>query len=583
MGIHETSNVVDNNIEETIKELVRKQEELKRSEEKYRIVAEATKDIIWEGDLLKKKRYFSGKLYEILGYTPEELEDFQNWFDIVHPEDIHLVKEGIRLQIVDKIDVKAFEYRVKSKEGKYKWLSSSTKCEFNENGEAVSTFGAFTDVTELKEQQKKIQKLAYYDSVTGLPNRIMFSEVVTEIIEKENINKNKFSIIFMDLDNFKFINDCYGHPVGDELLLNIGKRLIAMDNTNITSFRSGGDEFIILIKKTNDRTEIEEYLEALNSTMAKPFHINEHMFYVTHSSGVVCYPRDGESFQELLKNADTAMYRSKELGRNTSSFYNEKMGETAREKAEIQGDLHRAIENKEFQLYYQPIVDVQNGKIKGCEALIRWIHPQKGIISPGKFIPVAEENGTIIRIGKWVLESACSFAKNMRDRGYIDFYVSINVSSHQLLEQEFTKFVLDTFKESGVNPNNILIEITESVFIEYMDLAICKLKELKEHKIRIALDDFGCGYSSLTYVRRLPIDILKIDRSFISDIESLEDKKNMTNIIILMASQLGLKVISEGVEEEYQLSYLKKHSCDMFQGYLVSKPLPEKEFIKLIL
>lgn len=566
----------------TIKELIKKQEELKRSEERYRIVAEATKDIIWEGDLVNKKRYFSGNLFGILGYSSDELEDLDEWFNIVHPEDLDLVKKGIRQQISEKIEVKTFEYRVKGKDGKYKWLVSNTKCEFDDQGKAVSTFGSFTDITELKEKQEKIHNLAYYDSITGLPNRAMLSEIIDEKIRKASRNNSKFSMIFMDLDNFKFVNDSYGHLVGDKLLVEVGKRLSEVQNNEIMCFRLGGDEFIILIEYMDNKEDVEKFSKYLRKALTSPILIEGDLFHVAYSSGIVFYPEDGSSFHELLKNADTAMYRSKELGKGTSSFYHAKMGEAAVEKVKIEADLHRAIDNKEFILFYQPIVDIGNGKIKGCEALIRWIHPQSGIVPPGKFINIAEENGTILEIGKWVFENACAFAKRINDRGLKNFYVSINISPHQLLQKEFTDSILSTIKEAGIAPELIVIEITESLLMESLDLAVRKLKKLKDNKIKIALDDFGCGYSSLTYLKMLPINILKIDRSFISDIQSEDDTKNMTNIIILLARQLGLKVIAEGVEVNHQLEYLKKHGCDLFQGYLVSKPVPEEEIIKLI-
>lgn len=582
MVSYRSKDVFGKHMGKTIKELIRKQEELKKSKERYRIVAEATKDIIWEGDLINRKRFFSGKLYETLGYNPEELEDFDKWFNIVHPDDLGLVKKMIKKQVGEKIEVIVFEYRVKAKNGCYKWVSSNTKCEFNSKGEAVATFGAFTDITELKEHQKRIHDLAYYDSVTGLPNRVMLSQVITEKIEKSYENNSKFSMIFIDVDNFKFINDSYGHIVGDQLLLEVGKRLREINNDNIMSFRLGGDEFIVLIENIVDKNDVEYLLKYLHKVVSNPFFVNGHMFYITCSGGVVVYPENGSTYQELLKNADTAMYKSKELGKGINSFYHEKMGETAIEKAKISGDLYRAIENNEFELYYQPIIDIERRKITGCEALIRWMHPENGIISPVKFINIAEENGTIIKIGKWVFENACEYAKAMHNSGHTDFNVSVNISLYQLLEKDFTNYVFDTIKRIGIAPESIIIEITESVLIQSMELAINKIKVLKDKNIRIALDDFGCGYSSLTYLKMLPINIVKIDRSFISDIECEEDIKNMTNIIILLARQLGLRVIAEGVENKHQLNYLKKHGCDMFQGYIISKPLPSQEFTKLI-
>lgn len=582
MASYRTRDILKKDMTKTIRELLKRREELQRSNERYRIVAETTKDIIWEGDLINRKRFFSGNLYEILGYEPTELEDLDKWFSIIHPEDICFVSEGIRNQISEGIDVKTFEYRVRSKSGSYKWISSNTKCEFNHRGEAISSFGSFTDITELKEQQQRIHTLAYYDSITELPNRVMLSQIDAERIDEAAKNSSKFAMVFMDLDNFKYINDSYGHLVGDQLLLEVGKRLREINNDKITAFRLGGDEFILLIENVDNLDEVEQLSSFLNEVVEDPFFVDGHMFYVTHSGGIVLYPENGNTFEELLKNADTAMYRSKESGKATNSFYHAKMGEAAIEKAEIEADLHRALKNNEFVLYYQPIVNVDDGKIKGCEALIRWIHPKRGMVSPEKFINIAEKNGTIIKIGKWVFESACKYAKSMHDNGYDDFYVSVNISPQQLLDKSFTDFVISTINKTGVDPEKLVIEITESVFIESMDSAINKLKELKDLNIKIALDDFGCGYSSLTYLKLLPINIVKVDRSFIDDIKSEDDAKNMTNIIILMARQLGLNVIAEGVEAAHHLNYLKKHGCDMFQGYLISKPVPPMDVVDLI-
>ncbi|MDF2882487.1 MAG: hypothetical protein K0R54_3044 [Clostridiaceae bacterium] len=582
MGSQVTSVLFEKNTTITIKELVKKLEELKKSEERYRIVSEATKDIIWEGDLVNNKRYFFGRLYDILGYEPNELEKLDEWFNIVHPEDFSFVKEGIKHQVQHKIAVKTFEYRVKCKNGNYKWLLSSTKCEFNEKDEAVSVFGAFTDITELKEQEKRIHDLAYHDSITGLPNRLMLSEVIDHKIQNSSKNRSKFSMIFIDIDNFKFINDSYGHLTGDKLLSEVGNKLRETQDNKTMFFRLGGDEFIVLIENIQDKEQVEKFLKYLYKVLASPIFIDEKIFHITYSSGIVIYPEHGDTFQELLKNADTAMYKSKELGKHTNSFYDAKMGEDAIRKAKIQSDLHVAIRNNELKLYYQPIVDISLRKIKGCEALIRWIHPEYGMIFPDKFISMAEENGTIIEIEKWVVENTCQYAKRMYDRGYKDFYVSVNISPHHLLQKEFTPFILSTIKRAGIKPELIIIEITESVLIKATDLVIDKLTELKNNNIKIALDDFGCGYSSLTYLRMLPANIVKIDRTFIADIESDRGKKNITNIIILLARQLGLKVIAEGVEDKYQLDYLKKNNCDMFQGYLMSKPVPEDEFINLM-
>jgi len=581
-AIYEEIAASDEELKDNIHALTQKQEALWRSEERYRIVAESTMDIIWEGDLINKKRIFSEKLYDILGYEGYEMEALDNWFKIVHPEDIEWVKKGIKQQVETKIEVEAFEYRVKAKDGNYKWVLSNTKCEYDENGIATKVFGAFTDITKLKEQQQKIHKMAYYDSITGLPNRVMFRKMVlNEIKDCKKIN-GEFALIYMDLDNFKLVNDSYGHMTGDKLLVEIGIRLTEVLNENMKAFRLGGDEFTILIKDVLDKKEVEVYSKALLESLSNPISIDGNMFHVTHSSGVALYPDNGTSFNELLKNADTAMYKSKESGKSTYTFYHRLMGDTAMEKIKMQASLDSALKKDEFMLYYQPIVDVKVGEIKGFEALIRWMHPEDGLVFPDKFIMAAEESGIIIPIGKWVILNACKYAKSMYDRGFTNIYVSVNVSALQLLQKDFTDFVLTTLKNVGLPPELLIIEITESALIESMDLVIEKLNKLKDNNIKIALDDFGCGYSSLTYLKMLPINIVKIDKSFIEDIKSEDDVKSMTGSIIILAKKLGLSVIGEGVETKQQLDYLKKHNCDMFQGYLVSKPVPEEEINNLL-
>lgn len=572
----------EDELKKNFQELMEKQEELYRSEQRYRIVAESTMDIIWEGDLVNKRRIFSDKLYDVLGYKASEMEPLNEWFNIVHPKDIEGVKRDIQKQIDEKIDVKVFEYRVRSKDGIYKWIRSNTRCEFDEQGRAVTVFGAFTDITELKAQQQKIKNLAYFDAVTGLPNRVMLRDLVAEEINKcKNIN-SKFALLFIDLDDFKLINDSYGHIAGDKLLMEVGRRFKKLQNENMMAFRLGGDEFIILIKAVSSKEDVEIYCKALYATLDEPILIDRNMFCVTHSTGIVLYPESGLSFDELLKNADTAMYKSKEYGKSTYTFYHRTMGELAIERIKMQSDLHKALENNEFVLYYQPIVEVTKGNVRGFEALIRWMHPEKGLIFPDKFINVAEESGMIIEMGKWVILSACKYAKSFYDRGFTNLYVSVNVSTIQVIQRDFTDFVLNTLESIGLPPELLLIEITESVLMESMDLVIGKLKKLKDNNVKIALDDFGCGYSSLKYLKMLPINTVKIDKSFIDDVKSKDDAGVMAGTIIILAKQLGLTVIGEGVEEREQLSYLEKHGCEMFQGYLACKPVPEIEIDNLL-
>ena len=311
----------DEKLKENIYELTKKQKELERSKERYRIVAESTMDIIWEADLINNKRFFTGKLYDILGYKSCELEDINAWFNIIHPNDIEWVKKDIKDQIDERIDIKAFEYRVKCKDGNYKWILSNTKCEFDESGNATTVFGAFTDITKLKDQQQEINRLAYYDSLTGLPNRSMLIKMVLEEINQYDKTSSIFALIFMDLNNFKSVNDSYGHMTGDKLLICIANQLKGTPAENMIAFRLGGDEFIMLIKDLHNKSEVEIYLQYILESLSSPILIGTNMIYATHSCGIVFYPENGLSFDELIKNADTAMYKSKGSIKSTFTFY----------------------------------------------------------------------------------------------------------------------------------------------------------------------------------------------------------------------------------------------------------------------
>ena len=581
-ALYEEIYSTDESLQENLKELMIKQEELRISEEKYRMVAEATKDIIWELDAETKKMTFSNRIELILGYSSNEITTLDKWSKLVEKCDLNVLIESVKNAEVDKLDTRSCEYRIKTKYGKVKWIYSNSKCIYNDAGKLVKLVGAFTDITEIREQQSKINNLAYYDLVTGLPNRVLFNETAKNKIKKYEILREGFALFFIDLDNFKLVNDSFGHYVGDKLLNEVGKRLKELEYGDGRAFRLGGDEFIFLLNLTEQNKAIEEYSKRILKSLSRPYFITTNMFHVTASIGIALFPEDGITYDELLKNVDTAMYKSKDVGRGTYTFFNRAMGSDAVEKINIQSDLHKALDNEEFILHYQPLMEVDSMKIKGFEALIRWNHPKNGFISPDKFISVAEDTGMIIPIGKWVMQKACQYAKELYDLGYRNFYISVNVSTIQLVQKDFIQIVTDILKKIKLPANYLVIEITESVLMGSFEIMINKLRKLRNMGIQIALDDFGCGYSSLTYLKQLPISVLKIDKSFIEDIESAEDENSLTGSIIILAKHIGLKVIAEGVEQGGQLDYLKKHSCQMFQGYYASKPVPEQAALKLM-
>jgi diguanylate cyclase (GGDEF)-like protein len=426
---------------------------------------------------------------------------------------------------------------------------------------------------ELTAQKKKINKLAYFDTITRLPNRAAFQEKLNEIV-KYNQDTTLF---FIDLDNFKMVNDSFGHSVGDKLLSAVAERLGEIIRKDAAGFRLGGDEFIIICPYYEDRKKAEQFAQNIINILSKPYYVENNYFHINASIGIVFSPDSPSSCDDLLKSADMALYHSKGAGKGTYTFYSNAMGEAVLKKVGIQNDLHKAIEDSEFTLYYQPIIDLQTGRLTGLEALIRWQHPVKGLIAPDKFISIAEESGKMIEIGAWVIKSACRFIKELYELGHRDFHISVNVSAIQLLQTNFAQLIGNVLTKENLPPGYLMLEITESVLIESFDQIISTLLEIRQTGVKIALDDFGCGYSSLTYLKQLPIDVLKIDKTFVDDILQVNNKECIIGSIIMLAKQMGLSVIAEGVEKPEQTAYLKQFSCDAIQGYLISKPVPKED------
>lgn len=408
-------------------------------------------------------------------------------------------------------------------------------------------------------------------------NRAAFQERVNELI-KDNQDT---ALFFIDLDNFKIVNDSFGHSIGDMLLLAVGERLSEIVRNDALAYRIGGDEFIILCPYHKSLEKAEKYAQDIIAVLSKPYHVESNYFYISVSIGIV-FSEGQRNCDDLLKNADMALYHSKAAGKGTYTFYSQAMGEAVLKRIGIQNDLHKAIENNEFVLHFQPIIDAQSECAAGIEALIRWQHPVKGMIPPDRFIGIAEESGKMIEIGTWVLKTACQFLKELYETGYRNFYISVNVSAVQLLQKNFAELVFDALAEANIHPSYLMLEITESVLIQSFDQIIPTLREIREKGVKFALDDFGCGYSSLTYLRQLPIDVLKIDKTFIADILQANGKECITGSIIVLAKQMGLSVIAEGVEVPEQLAYLKLYNCDKIQGYLISKPVSQENIISFL-
>ncbi|MBI2289329.1 MAG: EAL domain-containing protein [Betaproteobacteria bacterium] len=433
-----------------------------------------------------------------------------------------------------------------------------------------------------KQAESNLTFSANHDALTSLPNRFMFNERLTQALARAHRQGKMVAVLFIDLDRFKVINDTLGHDAGDRLLIELATQLRGCLRENDTIARQGGDEFVVLIEDIHDPNQVTGVAQKILETVAEPHVLGGQEFNITASIGISVYPTEGADLQTLLKNADIAMYRAKEQGKNNFQFYSAEMNQHTFERLALETSLRRAIEREEFLLYYQPKTDLRSGRITGVEALVRWKHPELGMVSPAQFIPLAEETGLIGPIGDWVLRTACAEARRWTAQGTSEISVAVNLSARQFAREDLAQSITSVLLESGLEPRFLEIEITESTVMHNAKRAAHVLQQLKEMGIRVAIDDFGTGYSSLGYLKRFPIDSVKIDRSFILDIPLDNDDVAITRAVIAMAHSLRLKVVAEGVETEEQYQFLRNHDCDEMQGYFFSEPIDAAALVGLI-
>ncbi len=430
---------------------------------------------------------------------------------------------------------------------------------------------------KITQSEEKLANLAYYDSLTGVMNKL-------SLYEKSHINATedgREALLFIDIDNFKYVNDTLGHAFGDKLIVKVCERLMALLKNDCSLYRLSGDEFVIIMNRIKEREQAEEYASFILGNFKKDFDSLGSNLHISLSIGIAICPDHGRNIEQLLKYADIAMYKAKEAGRKSYMVYDQQMNEVFTERIMIEKHLQGALDEKEFELYYQPQLDIATKKISGFEALLRWNSPVLGKVSPLKFIKVAEDTHFIIPLGTWVLQRACEFLKKLENSGYQGLTVSVNISILQLLQEDFLDIVEEALRINDIKPEYLELEITETILMESFDRIISRLKRLRDKQIRIALDDFGKGYSSLSYLKQLPITTMKVDKSFIDNITN-DNKDDLIGHIISLGKNMGMSVIAEGVEEQCQLDYLTIHECDMIQGYLFSKPLPEEEIMNML-
>ncbi|MDG5789353.1 EAL domain-containing protein [Evansella sp. AB-P1] len=519
--------------------------------------------------------YRSPSIEKVLGYKPEELDG--PFFSLVHPDDQENVISRFQ-HLVDQPDaVQTIDVRLQHKNGGWRMIHAIANNLIKDphvNGIIVN----YHDITEMRQAEQKIHHIAYHDYLTGLPNRRFFEEKLQQELIAAKKNNTKLAVLFIDIDRFKYINDTLGHPLGDEVLKKIAHMLQSLSSEKEFVARMAGDEFMLL----SSNLITEDYAKNIATTILKkleaPIVVDQFEIFVTGSIGITIYPESGNDLAILMKNADLAMYQAKATKENSYKLFTSEMEKESYKKFSLQNDLRRAIANKEFELYYQPKVCAKTDKIVGAEALIRWNHPKKGVVSPGEFIPLAEETGLIVPIGEWVFQAVCEQIKAWQNKGFAPFIVSLNFSSSQMLQKGLVQTVENLLKEKEVEGKWIEIEITESIFLEHDNDIKNKLDGLRKLGIQIAIDDFGTGYSSLSYLRKYKFNTIKLDRSFINDIHTSDDNEAIINFIIQLSNQLKMKVVAEGVETKEQKSRLQQLNCDELQGYYFSKPKPIHQF-----
>lgn len=564
-----------NELMEVYNDIVASQNALINSEARFRDIVTAFNEFVWEVDLDGNYTYLSDKILDILGYSPEELIGTTT-FESIHPEDCDNIMKIFASHIEQQTAFRNLEYRKQKKNGEWIYLSTTSLPIFYEQ-QLVGYRGATRDISLLKEKEQEVYSLAYFDRLTSLPNRNALSEYFDTLLQQGK----PFATLFVDLDQFKKVNDTLGHTIGDELLVIVTKRLQRAIGKNNAIFRFGGDEFIIILTDYQHTDGLIQYTNTITNDILHPINIDNHQLFVTLSIGISLYPNHGKDMETLIKNADMAMYKAKDNGRNQFMIYCEIFNKSVVENFEISNDLIEAITSNQFTLHYQPQVNLQTQKIVGVEALVRWIHPTKGMISPAQFIPIAEESSTIITLGTYILRRACSDRKHWLDEGIDDIRVAVNISIKQFEQETFVEQVMTILSETQLDPKYLELEITEGIAMTNPKAVIKKLQQLKEKHIYISIDDFGMGYSSMNYLKQLPIHQLKIDKAFIQDISEQSDFAIVQSIISL-AQSLNLTVVAEGVETNNQATILKNLQYPSAQGYFYFKPMPKEDLIPLL-
>jgi len=567
----------------------RKQAEWARSEveERYSLAVQGANDGIWDWDLVANRIYYSPRWKNILGYAENGLrESPDEWLGRIHPEDVSRVKADLKAHLEGRTPFFESEHRIFYRTGRYHWVLARGLAKRDENNKAYRMAGSLTDINARKVTEERLRQDAMRDLLTGLPNRTYFLDQVRRSIERSRRHADyTAAMILLDLDRFQLVNDSLGHNLGDQLLVMVAYRLKSCLRSNDTVARFGGDEFGILLEDINGVNEALWIAQRLQQELSHPIDLQGHEVFTTASMGIVLIAANYERPEDLLRDADTAMFRAKANGRARHQLFDTEMHARSLSLLRLDAEMRRAIERQEFEVYYQPIVAVEAtraGKIIAVEALVRWNHPQRGLLLPGEFIHVAEGTGLIVRLGEWVLREACIQTKKWHDAGYDNLLVSVNISARQFRDQNLPEIVRQALHDSGIPGHMLQLEITESAAVEDIDLTNRMIRELTGMGLKIAIDDFGTSYSALGYLKRFHVSSLKIDRSFITDITKNEDDAAITAAMIAIGKSLALSVVAEGVETNQQLDFLSSHHCDKIQGFLYGCPITSEQISHIL-
>lgn len=569
-------------IAEDITERRQAEHALRESEEQFRQLAGNIPQVFWITDVTQRELIYVSPAYERVTARPiEQLKmNPRAWLEAVHPEDRDRVRQARRDALRGTYDE---IFRLVRPDGEVRWIRDRAFPVRDAEGNVYRIAGIGEDITDRRDAEERLMYLAHYDALTSLPNRVLFYDRLKQALAQARRNDWITAVMFLDLDRFKNVNDTLGHSAGDELLKQVSGRVTACVRSGDTVGRLGGDEFAIVLSNLTGPSDASLVAQKIMSALGEPFQLDGSEVFVTASTGITLFPTDSEDQDTLIRNADTAMYRAKELGRNGFQFYTSEMNSRALEKLSLESNLRRALERREFLLYYQPKASLATGEITGLEALLRWRHPDLGLVSPADFMPMLEETGLIVATGEWVIRSACAQIRAWRQAGARPVPVAVNLSARQFQAKDLGQSIARILDEEEIAHGLLELEITESSLVGNTEEAANTLGFLNSLGIRVAIDDFGTGYSSLSYLKRFPLDSLKIDGSFVRDITTDSDDAAITRAIITMAHSLDLEVVAEGVETEQQLNFLNANGCDEIQGYYFSAPMPAEDVLELLM